>query len=171
MKVSIISKQDGDDKMKISELINKIDGYYIIDCNIVDNNTITGFYKTQVVKYTNVKQEEVSYLFPTTFKIIGGNVHTTMIFGSVARNFEVPYRLNGTGHGTELSAVRVNGHVYSLLIATQQYVEWGAIDIKSFICIIEALDIIGFPFMRIANNNSVILDETRMRINYSDENL
>lgn len=145
--------------MKINELLNEVNGHYFIDCNIVDNNTITGFYKTRVVKYTNAKQEQVSYLFPTTFKIIGGSVHTMMTFGSVTRKFQVPYRLNGTGHGTELSAIRVNGHFYSLLVATQQYVEWDGVDTKSFICIIEALNKIGFPFMRIANNNSVLLDE------------
>lgn len=154
--------------MQSIELLNILEqsffSGYFIDLHIINDNVV-GFYKTKEVKYKNINNEEVSYLFPTTFKTINGCIQTTMVFGSVERNFEAP-RLNGTGYGTELITLGVGTHLYKLL-AGQQYIssddeefvfsEYG-LYIKSFICIIEALDGIGFPFIRITNNSNIEKD-------------
>jgi hypothetical protein len=138
--------------MNITELLSVIEGDdYFMDQHIF-NNTVVGFYKTSVVKYKNVKDEDTSYLFPTTFRFIDNKIETIMTFGSVDRNFEIPRNVNGTEYGTNLQTVSVGNHLYKLLIGRQ---ENEYIDTKVFICIIEALDNIGFPFMRIANNESI----------------
>lgn len=130
---------------------------YFIDLHIV-NNKVVSFFKTRVVKYKDTNGNDVSYLFPTTFVFNNGQIQTSMVFGSVARNFKLTRKINGTGTdtGTELSTISVESHLYKLLVANQfvtdpeYFPHIKGVNRKSFICIIEDLERIGFPFMRIA---------------------
>lgn len=133
------------------------------DLHII-NDTVVGFYKTQHIKYKNLKGEETSYLFPTTFRDMHGLVHTTMVVGSVERNFEIPkiYQFDDN-YGTKLQTLGVQSHLYKLLSITQYiqsdnddyYDECDGMNIKMLMDFIYQLNHIGFPFMRITNNNSL----------------
>lgn len=149
-------------------LIEEINSFFsdatndtFIDLHIL-NNSVVGFYKTKVIKYKNHKNEDVSYLFPTTFRLINNRIETIMTFGSVDRNFQIPKDINGTEYGTILQTVNIGNHLYKLLIGRQFLededvgVQIKGFELKSFICIIEALNNIGFPFMRITNNEAII---------------
>ncbi len=144
--------------MTISEILNHVEfRREFVDLHIVDRQ-VTGFYKTHVVKYKNAHNENVSYLFPTSFKWENNKLKTTMVFGSVERTFHIPQNINGTGHGTELKTVDVYPNYYKLLIAEQINTEswrYDSLDLKPFVCIIEALCQLEFPFMRITNNHNI----------------
>lgn len=131
------------------------------DIHII-NNQVVGFYKTKYVLYEDKNGKLKSYLFPTTFEMIGNRIKTTMIFGSVERNFQVE-EVNGTGDNTSLKTINVGNHIYKLLVA-EQYEK--ALDkkiynypigfrIKPFVAIIESLSHMKFPFMRITNNDAI----------------
>jgi hypothetical protein len=131
------------------------------DLHII-NDTVVGFYKTQHIKYENMKGEETSYLFPTTFRNVNGLIHTTMVVGSVERNFKIP-RIHqfDDNYGTKLQTFGIQSHLYKLLSITQYiqlnncdyYDECEGFNIKMLMDSIHQLDRIGFPFMRITNNN------------------
>lgn len=134
--------------------------------NFVDlhifNNQVVGFYKTRYVLYEDKNKILKSYLFPTTFEILNNTIKTTMIFGSVERNFQVE-DINGTDGGTILKTLNVGNHIYKLLVAEQFISEkdkkngfhTNGFHLKNFICIIESLSMMKFPFMRITNNDSI----------------
>jgi hypothetical protein len=151
------------DTVGLLNAVEEINSFFgegtFVDLHIL-NNSVVGFYKTKVVKYKNIKNEDTSYLFPTTFRLINNKIETVMTFGSVNRNFEIPKNINGTEYGTILHTLSVGNHLYKLLVG-RQFIEDEDIgiqikgfELKSFICIIEALDSIGFPFIRITNNES-----------------
>jgi hypothetical protein len=140
--------------------LNSCTGNFFIDLHII-NNEVVGFYKTRVVTYRSSSDISTSYLFPTTFRLINNRIENTMTFGSVERNFTIPKGINGTDFGTTLQLMGVGNHIYKLLVG-RQYIEYEddrfpfeVFEIKSYICIIQALDSIDFPFMRIANNESI----------------
>jgi hypothetical protein len=151
--------------MTIIEILNYIENYWIsefTDLHIIDNSVVC-FYKTHTIKYTNVNNQIVSYLFPTTFSFRNGKLETSMIFGSVERNFTVPRLKEDCSYsdGTILTTIGVGNHLYKLVIAYQSnevknkdYNE--LINIKPFQCAILGLDQIGFPFMRITNSNNIL---------------
>lgn len=145
--------------MNLIELLKQVEleiySDFFIDLHIL-NDRVVGFYKTRVVKYKNNRNQEMSYLFPTTFRVVNNNLEIVMTLGSVDRHFIVPNNINGTEFGTELDTLNVQNHLYKLLIAKQLKDKNDplALDIKSFVCIIEALDNIGFPFMRIEHDTS-----------------
>ncbi len=146
--------------MTTIELLNFVENIgYFKDIHIVDN-TVVCFYQTMVVKYKNKKNEDSSYLFPTTFRYLNNKIYTTMVFGSVERGFLIPNNVNGVGDGTELKLYSVNNHLYNLLvgenISDPNTENFEIHMMKSYVCIIEHLDHIGFPFMRITNNNSIL---------------
>ncbi len=131
-------------------------GGYFVDLHIV-NNQVAGFYKTLVVKYKDCKGDDVSYLFPTTFVFRDGKIQISMVLGSVTRDFVLEKKIHGTGDGTELSTVTVSPHLYKLLIANnQKSEETHYLDVlKSFMLIIEDLNRMGFPFIRIAQDKQI----------------
>jgi hypothetical protein len=119
----------------------------------IENDAVVGFYKTRVVKYKNTENEDVSYLFPTTFRVVDNVIKTTMTFGSVERNFILPSNINGVesypdSYTMNLKTVGVGNHLYNLLIAEM----YGFLDTKPFVCIIEDLNNRGFPFIRITSS-------------------
>ena len=129
----------------------------------VINNKVVGFYKTRYVFYENYRGEKRSYLFPTTFSLENGKVKTTMVFGSVTDDFCVP-NVQGTGEGTELVTASVGFHHYKLLMAIQHELDQPEMGMygfhyKSFAGIIVGLDNLGFPFMRIAERDSINTDQ------------
>lgn len=152
------------DAVGLLSAVEEINSFFgddtFVDLHIL-NNSVVGFYKTKVVKYKNIKNEETSYLFPTTFRLINNKIETFMTFGSVVRNFEIPNNINGTEYGTVLQTVSVGNHLYKLLVGRQfiededMGVQIKGFELKSFVCIIEALDYVGFPFIRITNNEAI----------------
>lgn len=152
------------------EFLNKIEktnqdnGYVcFVDLHII-NDSVIGFYKTQIIKYENSNGEKVSYLFPTTFKEINGLIYTTMMIGSVERNFELPKIHHfSENYGTKLQTINVQSHLYKLLAITQYiqlgnddyYDECNGLNIKMLMDSIYQLNNLGFPFMRITNNESI----------------
>jgi len=80
-----------------------------------------------------------------------------MTFGSVQRNFTLLHDINGTGYETDLLLIPIYTHIYKLLCAKQSSndLKHEHIDPKTFICIIEALNSKGFPFMRITHNTEL----------------
>ncbi len=151
--------------MEAIEILNHIENAYdeyFIDLHII-NNSVVGFYKTHSIKYYNAKGMEESYLFPTTFIFNNGKIETSMVLGSVERNFKIPVNNeieNGSFNETNLVTSGVGYHLYKLLIAEQRLNhtphDFGLINIKAFMLVIFGLDQIGFPFMRITNNKSLI---------------
>lgn len=153
--------------MNSIDLLNKIEknnyDKLFRDLHII-NDTVVGFYKTMVIKYKNKKGEEKSYLFPTTFRNVNGLIHTTMVVGSVERNFEIPrlYQFDDN-HGTKLQTYGIQSHLYKLLAITQYiksnngdyYDGCDGLNIKMLMDSIYHLDLLGFPFMRITNNDSL----------------
>ncbi len=137
---------------------------YFIDLHIMDNSVV-GFYKTQSIKYDNIHGEKESYLFPTTFVFNNGKIETSMVLGSVKRNFQIP-RNDSINYAreveTNLVTSGVGRHVYKLLIAKQRLDDIdneevdSMINIKSFMHVISGLDDTGFPFMRITNNKAIV---------------
>lgn len=129
---------------------------YFEDLHII-NNKVVGFYKTKYVRYKDKNDKSISYLFPTTFEIEDDKIKTTIIFGSVERDFEVE-DVNGTGFDTYLETFSVGNHLYKLLGLIQydelsnNYLDYR---IKPIVCVIESLNAMKFPFMRIANNKSI----------------
>lgn len=94
---------------------------------------------------------------------IDNKFHITMVFGSVERSFEIPTHVNGTQDSAELKLMSVSGHLYSLLVGinivdvNENYMHLNLNKIvKPYVCIIEHLDRLGFPFMRITNNDSIL---------------
>lgn len=163
--------------MNVTGLLNKVeevvsaynfigDGKLFLDLHIIDD-TVVGFYKTIEIKYNNIKNEEISYLFPTTFRWLNGKLHTTIVFGSVDRHFIIPSIDHlYTKYGMKLSTMNVSNHLYKLLIATQ-YIEneedeniVNGFELKSIVNVISYLNEIGFPFMRITNNTSIKLENS-----------
>lgn len=152
--------------MNVIELLNFIEENQSCskpfeDLHII-NNQVVGFYKTIYVGYKDSNDKPKSYLFPTTFELVNNRIRTTMIFGSVERNFEIKNHINGTESGTNIITLGVGNHLYKLLAAVQYNSE---IDVpehhakgfatKPFMAIIEALDHMKFPFIRITNNDSI----------------
>ena len=131
------------------------------DLHII-NNQVIGFYKTFCVGYKDSNDKPKSYLFPTTFELVNNRIRTTMIFGSVERNFKIKNYIHGTGSGTNIITLGVGNHLYKLLAAVQYNSEVDipshhakGFETKPFMAIIEALDYMNFPFMRITNNDSI----------------
>ncbi len=154
--------------MNVIDLLKKIENENIdalfVDLHIIDE-TVIGFYKTQIVKYENSNGEKTSYLFPTTFKLIDGLIHTTMIVGSVERSFLTPKIYDShQKYGTNLQIIGVQSHLYNLLAITQYiqvdnddyYEQCNGLNIKMLMDCIYQLNQLGFPFMRITNNESLI---------------
>lgn len=152
--------------MTVIEILNLVERQnyhnYFVDIHIVGSQVVC-FYKTMHIKYKNIFNKDVSYLFPTTFKWENNHLQTTMVYGSVERRFE-NIKVNGTGFGTELRTIDVYPHYYKLLIAEQfneyQWKDFRRVDTKAFQLIIEALANIGFPFMRITNNKNIKNDDS-----------
>ena len=149
--------------MQLVDLLNYIENSvgneYFTNLHIVNNNVV-GFYKTIYVTYEDVNKNTKPYLFPTTFKFVNNRIHTTMVFGSVISNFTVPHNINGTGYGTKLVTLGVGNHLYKLLTAIQtdspnNFNEY-SFHLKAFMGIILDLESAGFPFMRIADNTSIV---------------
>jgi len=125
-----------------------------INLYIVDNKVV-GYYKTKVIKYQDFYDNTCSYLFPVEFIFIDGVIETTMFFGFVDKLFLLP-NLNGTKVDTKLILIESSDGLYNKLFAKQSGVcSWGYINTKSFVCLIESLNYIGFPFMKIATNDSL----------------
>lgn len=144
--------------LELLKFVENIDKNILKDIHIV-NDTVVCFYKTIFVKYTNKNNEKISYLFPTTFRYSNNKIHTSMVFGSVERSFQLPNGINGVGYGTELKLYSVNNHLYSLFVGENildTTTEYFHFNIKSYMGIIEHLDKMGFPFMRITNNDALL---------------
>ncbi len=133
---------------------------YFIDLHIM-NNSVVGFYKTRAVKYDNIKGIKESYLFPTTFIFNNEKIETSMVLGSVERNFQIPVLDYSVAFETNLITSGVGYHLYKLLIAKQRLNNtenelFGLINIKAFMSAISDLEDMGFPFMRITNNKAIL---------------
>ena len=150
------------DVIELLDLIKRYEPEYFIDLQI-NNNKVVGFYKTMYVLDPSGIGEDRPYLFPTTFSFENGKVKTTMVFGSVREDFYIP-KVEGTGFGTELITASVGFHHYKLLMAVQHdngsHVFNGGVHVKAFMGIILDLAGLGFPFMRIADNESIHTDQT-----------
>ena len=144
--------------MEAHELLEYIEKHvgtsYLTELRVV-NNKVVAFYQTISVKYLNSNGEQTPYLFPVTFSYEGGKIKTTMVFGSVTDNFRVP-KVEATAYGLTLMAPHVGFHYYKLLIAVQNDLEgYEGFYLKPFMALISELGGLGFPFMRIADNNSI----------------
>jgi hypothetical protein len=153
--------------MDAIEILNYVENDFLegnfIDLHIL-NNTVVGFYKTQFLKYKDIKGNEVSYLFPITFMFNNGKMEISMTFGSVERNFQMPIDIECFNIGVDVEAnlvtIGVGNHLYKLLVLkiginNTETKEFGFLGIKVFIDMIAQLKWIGFPFMRIATNNTL----------------
>ena len=155
------------------EILNYIENHWISDCeyfvdlHILDNRVV-GFYKTQTVAYTNAHGEISFYLFPITFSYRNSKFEISMTFGSVERDFIVPKLPENCTYTDEtiLTTVGVGNHLYKLLVAYQSneirnddYEE--LINIKSFQCAILGLEQISFQFLRITNNNNILIPNSK----------
>lgn len=126
------------------------------------NNTVVGFYKTSVVKYKNHNNEDTPYLFPVSFIVGNSAMQVAITYGSVERNFEVPQNFSYNNYRSKLKTVSVGNHLYSLLVGTDtvSYTDYLEREIQTTLkeliyCLIPELNEMGFPFMRIANNDSI----------------
>lgn len=133
---------------------------HFIDLRIM-NNSVVGFYKTHTVKYDNIHGITESYLFPTTFIFNNGKIETSMVLGSVEKYFQIPILQYAIDFETNLVTSGVSNHLHKLLIAKQRLDnsenELGClINTKAFMAAISELDSMGFPFMRITNNDALI---------------
>ncbi|MDD2267362.1 hypothetical protein [Sulfuricurvum sp.] len=129
-----------------------------VDLDILEDRGI-GYYKTIHIKYKDINGNDISYLFPITFQYINGNLVFTMILGSIEKDFIVPENVNGTYKDSkhfqgsvELKTSNVSYHSYKLLVIDGRT---NIFDLKSYQCIIEGLNSIGFPFMRISNSIAI----------------
>lgn len=153
--------------MKALDILNYIEnnplGNYFIDLHIVDNQVV-GFYKTHSIKYKNTYKEDVSYLFPTTFIFTNNTIEIMVTFGSVERNFIAPNILGEyicRNNNVELVTIPIYPHLYKLLAVKYSSIDKNQ-DIyfnKELASIISTLEGIGFPFIRITNNNSLFNKE------------
>ena len=131
---------------------------YLTKVKIV-NNKVVAFYQTSSVCYINSNEEEIPYLFPVTFSYERGKIKTRMVFGSVTEDFYVP-KVSNSIYGVNLITNRVGFHDYQLLMAVQDDLEaYEGFYLKPFMALIAELDGLGFPFMRIANKNSIMKDQ------------
>lgn len=125
----------------------------------IEKDVGIGYYKTMHIQYKDIKGNEVPYLFPMTFQFVNGKLAVNMVLGSVDKNFIAPININGTYTDSKhykgtvsLNTISLGFHTYKLL-AIEGIGD--IFDLKSYQCIIEGLDNIGFPFMRISSNNSI----------------
>jgi hypothetical protein len=137
---------------------------YFIDL-VLDNNSIICFYKTIELKYLDSKNNNISYLFPTTFRVVNGQILVNMVLGSVYGDFVVPENINGTFINSkhymgsvQLKKFNVGYHSYHLLCIEGI---GNLFDTKPYQCIMIDLYNIGFPFMRITNNGSMNVIEDK----------
>jgi hypothetical protein len=153
--------------IELLEVIEREIDFYdniFVDLHVI-NDTVVGFYKTQHMKYKNKNAEETSYLFPTTFRNLNNSIHTTVVVGSVERNFEVPTIYRWSNYATKLEILSVQTHLYKLLAITQHvqpadedyYEGCIGLNIKMIMDSIYQLNEIGFPFMRISNNTHLLI--------------
>jgi len=142
--------------MKAIDILNYIQTEMIIDNIFVDlyivEDKVFGYFKTKYIKYPDIHGNKVSYLFPVEFIFKNNLIETTMTLGFVDNNF-IPPNVNGSNESTKLITKKIESNLYSILIAKQSGVcAWGLINITSFQCLIESLNYIGFPFIKITTN-------------------
>lgn len=79
----------------------------------------------------------------------------TIVFGSVDRNFIIPTAIDdrATKMRIFLTVSGVVSHIYKLLIAMNTLNNES--DLKAIMILIQDLDRIGFPFMRITNDQAL----------------
>jgi len=83
------------------------------------------------------------------------SIETVMTLGFVDNNFVLP-DVNGSKQSTKLIKKDTESNLYQILLAKQSGENmWGMINIKSFQCLLESLNYIGFPFIKIINNESL----------------
>ena len=152
--------------MTSKEIINYIEesfmSHYFVDLHL-SNNDVIGFYKTQSLKYIDKNNQEISYLFPVHFSFHNSLLITRMTFGFVERGFTLPKLKEDCAYvdGLVFRTEPSEDLIYNRLVAIQthnikeknRHHEY--INIKSFMCSILGLSQIGFPFMKIINQNTL----------------